>query len=1064
MKSISTLKVCILLLVMSICLQINSQTNVLICGAPGTPTWLNDVQAKVQSTGFFTSVQTFNIGTGTPSLSTLQAYQAVLVFTDAGALDPTTFGNNLASYINGGGGVVNCVFATASVPIGGTFNTSTYQVVVPAGQTQNTQLSLGTIIAPCHPIIQGVTNVNGGTSSYISTSNTFTPGTQVVANWNNGSWLAAYKLNVGPALARRADLNIYPPSSDARSDFWISSTQGALLMGNALRWVAGVTPTSGGPAQPNPITGPTSICVGATATYSIATVAGATSYTWSVPAGTVINSGQGTTSISVTAGSTSGTISVTANNACGSSNPRTLSIAITPAPTVTAASANSSICVGGSTTLTGGGASTYVWNPGNLSGSSVTVSPTTTTTYTVTGTNANGCVNTATVTLAVNPLPTVSSTASLSTICSGGTTTLTSSGASTYVWNPGNLSGSSVTVSPITTTTYTVTGTDASGCVNTSTVTVNVNASPVVTATTANASICMGDTTTLTAGGATSYVWSSGGTSATEQVSPSTTTTYTVTGTDANSCTNTATVTVNVNTLPTVTATTANASICVGGSATLTAGGATSYVWSSGGTSATEQVSPATATTYTVTGTDANGCVNTATVIVNVNALPTVNLGADVTQCGGTVTLDAQNQGSTYLWSDNSMMQTLVVSTTGNYSVAVTDINGCVNTDSIVVTIDSVVIVNLGSDTTRCGGWVSLNAGNPGSTYLWSNSATGQASIVTSSGTYYVDVTAPSGCTGSDTIVVTINNQPIANLGPDTATCQGNITLDAGNPGSTYVWSNSASTQTITVGAGTYFVTVTDPSGCSDRDTISIQVNTPPTITVSSDTAICVGGQATLTASGGTGYLWSNGAPTQSITVSPTTSTAYYVTVTDSNICTASDFVIVNVLPGSTSQFTHTVSGSTAVFTNQSSNANTYNWNFGDNTTSNAVNPSHTYTQNGTFTVTLTVTGPCGSATFTQVVTITQVGLVEQGSLSDGINVYPNPNNGVFTLAINANLGDVVIEVVDMQGRVVYASNENNVQTGFTKQIGMETASSGMYMLRMTSANQVHVVKMNVQR
>jgi PKD repeat protein len=600
--------------------------------------------------------------------------------------------------------------------------------------------------------------------------------------------------------------------------------------------------------------------------------------------------------------------------------------------------------------------------------------------------------------------------------------------------------------------------------VNTSTVTVNVNASPVVTATTANASICVGDTSTLTAGGATSYVWSSGGTSATEQVSPSTTTTYTVTGTAANSCTNTATVTVNVNTLPTVTATTANASICVGGSATLTAGGATSYVWSSGGTSPTEQVSPATATTYTVTGTDANGCVNTATVIVNVNALPTVNLGADVTQCGGTLTLDAQNQGSTYLWSDNSMMQTLVVSTTGNYSVAVTDINGCVNTDSIVVTIDSVVIVNLGSDTTRCGGWVSLNAGNPGSTYLWSNSATGQASIVTSSGTYYVDVTTPSGCTGSDTIVVTINNQPIANLGPDTATCQGNITLDAGNPGSTYVWSNSASTQTITVGAGTYFVTVTDPSGCSDRDTISIQVNTPPTITVSSDTAICVGGQATLTASGGTGYLWSNGAPTQSITVSPTTSTAYYVTVTDSNICTASDFVIVNVLPGSTSQFTHTVSGSTAVFTNQSSNANTYNWNFGDNTTSNAVNPSHTYTQNGTFTVTLTVTGPCGSATFTQVVTITQVGLVEQGSLSDGINVYPNPNNGVFTLAINANLGDVVIEVVDMQGRVVYASNENNVQTGFTKQIGMETASSGMYMLRMTSTNQVHVVKMNVQR
>jgi PKD repeat protein len=574
----------------------------------------------------------------------------------------------------------------------------------------------------------------------------------------------------------------------------------------------------------------------------------------------------------------------------------------------------------------------------------------------------------------------------------------------------------------------------------------------------------VGGNTTLTAGGATSYVWSSGGTSAIEQVSPTTTTTYTVTGTDANSCVNTATVTVTVNLLPSVTAIAANTSICIGGNTTLTAGGATSYVWSTGGTSATELVSPSTTTTYTVTGTDANSCVNTATVTVNVNALPTVNLGADVTQCGGTLTLDAQNQGSTYLWSDNSMMQTLVVSTTGNYSVAVTDINGCVNSDSIVVTIDSALIVNLGSDTTRCGGWVSLNAGNPGSTYLWSNSATGQTSIVTSSGTYYVDVITPSGCTGSDTIVVTINNQPIVNLGPDTATCQGNITLDAGNPGSTYIWSNSASTQTITVGAGTYFVTVTDPSGCSDRDTISIQVNTPPTITVSADTAICIGGQATLTANGGVGYLWSTGAPTQTIIASPTTSTAYYVTVTDANGCTASDFVIVNTLTASTAQFTHTVSGATALFTNQSSNANIYSWNFGDNTTSNAVNPSHTYIQNGTYTVTLTVTGPCGIATFTQVVTITQVGLAEQVSLSDGIKVYPNPNNGVFTLAINATVGDVVIEVLDMQGRVVYASNENNIQTGFTKQISLETQASGLYMIRLTSATEQHTLRVNVQK
>jgi hypothetical protein len=137
---------------------------------------------------------------------------------------------------------------------------------------------------------------------------------------------------------------------------------------------------------------------------------------------------------------------------------------VNPLPVVNAG-ADVSICTGSSTTLTATGAVTYVWNTGATT-DAITVSPTTTTTYTVTGTDANGCVNTDQVTVTVNPLPVVDAGPDV-TICSGGSTILTATGAASYVWDNGAGITASVTVSPTTTTTYTVTGTDANGCVNT---------------------------------------------------------------------------------------------------------------------------------------------------------------------------------------------------------------------------------------------------------------------------------------------------------------------------------------------------------------------------------------------------------------------------------------------------------------------------------------------------------------------------------------------------------------------------------------------------------------------
>jgi uncharacterized delta-60 repeat protein len=144
------------------------------------------------------------------------------------------------------------------------------------------------------------------------------------------------------------------------------------------------------------------------------------------------------------------------------------------APTVSANSSSSSICIGASATLSGTGASTYAWQPGNLTGSP-SVSPSSTTTYTVTGTDANGCSNTGTYQITVNALPSVGINSSASTICNGASASLSGTGATTYAWQPGNLTGSPV-VSPTSNTTYTVVGTDANGCTNSSTTLISIYA------------------------------------------------------------------------------------------------------------------------------------------------------------------------------------------------------------------------------------------------------------------------------------------------------------------------------------------------------------------------------------------------------------------------------------------------------------------------------------------------------------------------------------------------------------------------------------------------------------
>jgi hypothetical protein len=170
---------------------------------------------------------------------------------------------------------------------------------------------------------------------------------------------------------------------------------------------------------------------------------------------------------------TNTTYTVTGSNGVCSST-TTIAITVNPNPTITAIVSPTNICAGSSATLSSSGATSYTWNPGALTGGTVTVTPTSTTLYTVTASNAFGCTATRTVNLIVTPIPTVNPVASPASICIGGSSTLTATGATTYTWNPGALTGSNVVVTPVANTTYTVIGSNGS-CSNTKTVTVNVN-------------------------------------------------------------------------------------------------------------------------------------------------------------------------------------------------------------------------------------------------------------------------------------------------------------------------------------------------------------------------------------------------------------------------------------------------------------------------------------------------------------------------------------------------------------------------------------------------------------
>jgi len=475
--------------------------------------------------------------------------------------------------------------------------------------------------------------------------------------------------------------------------------------------------------------------------------------------------------------------------------------------------------------------------------------------------------------------------------CTGQTVSIDAGSWTSYLWSTG---ATTQTIDVTTADTYSVTVSNAGGCSASDNISVSFNTAPSIELG-SDIDACNGETINLNAGTAASYLWSTSATTQTIGVTSSGT--YSVIITDSNGCTNTDNVSVTFHANPVVDLG-SDISICGTSGATLDAGtGMSSYNWSSGQTSQT--ISPTASGTYSVTITNSDGCTDNDDIQVTYNTIPSIELGAAQNACDGeTVTLNAGTAAS-YLWSTAATTQTINVTTTGTYNVVITGSNGCTNTDDVSVTFHTNPAVNLGSDINVCEGTgVILDAGSATS-YSWSNGGSGQTISPVTSGTYSVTITDANGCEGTDAVLLTINELPVVNLGPDFTSCTGSsVILDAGAGADSYLWSDASTGQTISVTtAGTYSVTVTT-SGCSSTDVIVADFEDNISINLGSDISSCAGENVSIDAgSGFDTYLWSTGSTEQSITA--TANGTYSVTVTSGSCPNASDAITVtfNDLP-----------------------------------------------------------------------------------------------------------------------------------------------------------------------
>ncbi|MBK8079644.1 MAG: T9SS type A sorting domain-containing protein [Saprospiraceae bacterium] len=555
--------------------------------------------------------------------------------------------------------------------------------------------------------------------------------------------------------------------------------------------------------------------------------------------------------------STTYTVTITRDGKCDGVGSFTVNFNPDPIIIITG---NNTICLGECTFLQATGGTTYQWSGGIIqsNAASIEVCPLVNTTYFITVTNDAGCKNISSVTVTVKDTITANITGK-NIICKGETTTISVSGGQHYLWSNGATS-SSIVISPLSTTTYSVTISENGKCDKLANFTVIVNPIPDVDII-GDSELCFGDCTRLEVGHGNTYVWTGPGINATSHfidICPSVTSTYSLTVTNSEGCSANKSITVFVNDQITASIT-GNNLICNGSSTTLTANGGQTYLWSTGQTTSVITVSPLFTTTYSVTVSNGNNCFSTAQTNVTLHPIPDVEINGNAILCKDECTTLEALGGVNYSWSaagfssNNSVIEVCPSETT-TYSVIVTDINGCTNSKSIEVIINNPATITISGTENIClGEFVTLTA-TGGVSYVWNTGATTSSIMVNPdvSTTYTVTSLDANGCFIFASKLVNVHPKPSIFIVYKSEICQGSSSNIRANGGEQYLWSTGETTASISVSPDIntwYIVTVTNGFLCSDVDSVEIIVKPRPNISISGLEQICLGDSAVVVSS-----------------------------------------------------------------------------------------------------------------------------------------------------------------------------------------------------------------------
>jgi hypothetical protein len=572
-----------------------------------------------------------------------------------------------------------------------------------------------------------------------------------------------------------------------------------------------------------------------------------------------------------------------------------------------------------------------------------------------------------------------------------------------------------------------------------------------------NSNICSGASTTLSvSGNYYAYKWSTG--ASTSSISVNTGGTYTVT-VYGNCASATATKTItSTNLTPSITPG-GPTTFCQGGSVTLDAGaGYSAYLWNNGAT--TQSITVSNSGNYTVTVTQ-NSCTasDVETVTVN-NATVSITPAGTVTICSGSsITLDAGANATAYSWSTGATSQTISVNQGGTYTVTITQ-NGCTATDNVTVTVSANLspVITPASPINICpGGVVTLDAGPGYDSYIWSTGDNTQTVVASSAGNYSVTVSQGS-CSGSSSVTVTNNAVPInvsiTPQGPTTFCDGGSVTLDAGSGYSAYNWSEGSQSQSITVtSSGKYKVTVVE-NACVGIDSILVTVNPLPTPSLNPSGTINICDGQTVTVNAGAGYdsyLWSNGATTQTVSVS--SNTTLDVTVTD-NGCTGSsnNSTTVNVNPVPDASIW--ISGSSTnpvLHASPVGGSYQYEWYYGTTLVQNATDSVYSPTPGnfGQYSVIVTQNGCSDTADF---YIPTPAGVEDVVNFSNVV-IQPNPAKDLVAVTFDLNrTANVKMAITDLTGRIVKEISNEKLNSGrHTQSVNINEIAAGIYLLQIST-------------